>query len=197
MFKLKFGVIWTVFVSFVLAVVLFIPAKERGGDEVSPGIILFLLLFEAIGIWMLIGGIKQVATDKKTDKYGSLAYGRVLGLRRTGSYVNDVPELEAVIATYIPEENKVKIFSEIVGVGNLNYRAGMYLLLKHFENDVNIVQTLQEKSLPSEALDSITKVVNKIKESFSKNNIPSFTEMSSSNYQDDFNRFGDNNVIRY
>jgi len=197
MFKLKFGIIWTLFVSIVFGIVLFIPASKRGGDEISPGMILFLMLFEAIGIWMLVGGTKQIITDKKTDKYGSLAYGRIVGIRRTGAYVNGVPELEAVIATYIPEENKVKLFSEIIGIGNLNYRPGMYLLLKHFESDVNIVQTLQEKSIPFDALDSITKMVNKIQESFSKGIIPSAAEMSNSHYQSDLNRFEDNNAIRY
>lgn len=154
MFRFKFGLIWTLFTSIIFGFVIFVPADERNGAEMSFGLGLFFLLFEAIGIFMLVSGIKQILKDKKTSKYGIEAYGRILRIFPTGASANGVPELQAEIGTYIPDTGETREFTEITGFKPL-YDVGDYLLLKYYEDDVNIVQRLEKNEVPVHFLEII------------------------------------------
>ena len=160
MFKLRFGIIWTFITTACFALVLFVPGEARGGDDMSVGMFLFFLLFEVIGIKMIRSGAKIVIADKNTEKYGNIVFGRILDISETGSYSNEKAELKATILAYIPEEGGTRTFSEMIGYSTNGYHQGSFLLLKHFEDDVNIIQELQESSVPANALEKLKEQTN-------------------------------------
>ena len=61
MFNLIFGLVWTIFSTFCFSL-MFVD-----GGNFEPAIIPFALLFEGVGIWLIVSGEKQVITNKKTD----------------------------------------------------------------------------------------------------------------------------------
>ncbi len=123
--------------------------------EVNLASIPFVLLFEVIGIKLIISGAKTIIKDKKTDKYGISTYGVIKDILETGSYVNGIPELKAEILVYLPYENTTKVFYEIIGLAPEKYNIGEFVLLSHYEDDVNIVETTEPKFIPSDILEKL------------------------------------------
>ncbi len=178
MSKLKFGIVWTAFTTIVFAIVLFIPGEDRGGADMSAGLFLFFIFFEYIGIRMIRSGAKVVIADKKTDDFGNIVFGRILDISTTGTYTNNIPELKATILAYIPEEGGTRTFTEIIGYSAKDYPPGTFLLLKHFEDDVNIVQIIQEDSVSAVALEKL-----KDKTEYFDSNETDKTEINDFNWQ--------------
>ena len=150
MFDLIFGLFWTIFSSLI-----FFPLLFTDDSEVTLGLIFFALLFEGVGIWMLTKGIKRVVTDRKTDKYGVTTYGIVTAIRKTGCYINEIPELKAEILAYVPSEGTVKVFNEIIGLAPAKYETGTFVLLNQYENDVNIIESTEECFIPRDIFEKI------------------------------------------
>ena len=59
-FIFKFGCIWTAF-SMIFTIVVFLASRH----EIFP--LIFCLVFDGIGIFMLVKGIKQYKKDKNKD----------------------------------------------------------------------------------------------------------------------------------
>ncbi len=152
MFKLKFGLLWTAFTTFVFAICVIVPAEERNGAEMSVGLFLFFSLFEIIGIWVIISGIRQIRIDHKTKKFGETAYGRIISISETGASSNGNNEYQAEVLTYLPSENATKYFKEIVGFDPIQYDDGDLVELKYYNNDINILQVVTEDQIPSHIL---------------------------------------------
>lgn len=151
-FSIRFGLMWTIFTTLFLAITI-AANKDTPVTLIFPS--LFLFAFEAIGIYILAKGIKQYLTDKKTEEYGSFVYGRILDICATGSYENGRAEMQADILAYIPSESTTKIFNEVIGFNEKNYMPGMYVVLKHYENDVNINLVVDRAKIPVNVLDYI------------------------------------------
>ena len=162
MFDYKFGLIWTIFSSFFFGMTFITIAKSADGDSSIFVVLLVCILFEGIGIYYLHKGRKAIKKDKETDKYGRFVYGKILKTRRTGSYVNDVPELEAIIAAYIPSEGQTRQFVETLGIGAFAYEADDYVTLKYYNDDVNIVSIINSSQIPLEILEKIDMKLNDI-----------------------------------
>ena len=153
MFKVKLGVVWTLFVTPIFLMCLFVPGEQRGGADMTPGLFMFFLVFEAIGVGLLYSGLKQIKKDRRTNKMGIITYGQIISISGTGSSVNGVEELQAVILTYLPNEHCVKQFSEIIGFPPIKYNVGNFVQLKYYDGDVNIVQAVSENSISYAILD--------------------------------------------
>ena len=152
MFKLKFGLLWTLFVTPIFIMCLVIPGEQRGGVDMSPGLFIFFSIFEAIGLFLLVSGIKQVIKDKKTNKFGDITYGQIISIYGTGSRSNDKEELQAEILTYVSNQNTLKRFNEIIGFPPIIYNVGDFVQLKFYEDDINIIQTVSENMIPNTVL---------------------------------------------
>ena len=148
MFAFKFGLMWTCIITFVLVISIFTSITSGGGLAFIIPTIVLLIPFYLIGFFVLGIGIKEIIQNKNTEKYGRFIYGRVLDIVPTGSSVNGVPELKAIITAYIPSIGATSKFSEIIGIGNNPYSVGDFLVLKHYKNDVNIVQPAIEAKIP-------------------------------------------------
>lgn len=152
MFKLKFGLLWTLFVTPIFIMCLVIPGEQRGGVDMSPGLFIFFIIFEAIGLFLLVSGIKQVIKDKKTNKFGDITYGQIISIYGTGSSSNGKEELQAEILTYVSNQNTLKRFNEIIGFPPIIYNVGDFVQLKFYEDDINIIQTVSENMIPNTVL---------------------------------------------
>ena len=98
---------------------------------------------------------KRNSYRSKTKQYGKYVYGRILDFVPTGSSINGIPELKAVISAYIPSTREVKEFRETIGFGNNSYNIGDYLVLKHYEDDVNIIQHAVESKIPIDVIEKL------------------------------------------
>ena len=148
MFKFKFGLIWTLFVTPIFIMCLVIPGEQRGGVDMSPLLFLFFILFEFIGLYLLIIGLKTIIKDKKTKKYGTQCYGIVRDIQHTGSYSNENPEYKAVVDIVNPKTNQIEKIEEIIGFDNSKYPINSYVLCKFYEGDVNFERVIFENEVP-------------------------------------------------
>ena len=166
MFKLKFGIMWTAIIVliFIPSIVIFIGLSANPDfpgafpPEARLFLIpfaLFLFLFLAIGIFFICSGLRQVKKDKETDQYGIPTHGKITAIVPSGAYVNGTPELKARIHAYVPTENRVRVFEEIVGFAPSPYDEGDFLDLLYHENDVNIVRKIPQDSVPYSVMDKL------------------------------------------
>lgn len=145
MFELIFGSIWLGFSVLISIPFLFAMSSTEG---MIFFIVPFFGLFYAIGIIMIVIGAKKVAKNNKTEKFGELTFGKILRIFQSGNYVNGNPELKADIGAVNPNTKMLESFSEVIGFAPAKYRVGEYVLLKLYNNDVNIVERANESSIP-------------------------------------------------
>ena len=148
MFKFKFGLMWTLFVTPIFIMCLVVPGEERGGVDMSPLLFIIFLIFEAVGIFLLTSGIKEIIRDKKTKKYGKMCYGIVRDIQNTGSYVNGNPEYQAVVEVKNPETSQIEKITEIIGFDRDKYPINSYVQCKYYEGDINIEKLASEYEVP-------------------------------------------------
>lgn len=115
MFKFLFGFVWTAFVTPIFIMCLVVPGEQRNGVDMDPFSFIFFIVFEVIGLYMLISGLRQIIKDRKTKKHGIICYGIVSDIQTTGSYVNGKPEYKAILDFVNPETNQLETIEEIIG----------------------------------------------------------------------------------
>lgn len=148
MFKFIFGLIWTAFVTPVFIMCLLIPGEQRNGADMNIFLFLFFMVFETVGIYLIISGLKQIIKDKKTKKYGTQCFGIVRDIIHTGSYYNDKPEYKAVLDIVNPETNQIESLEEIIGFNDNKYPVNSYVQCKYFEGDINFDKAVSENEIP-------------------------------------------------
>lgn len=161
MFSFLFGLGWTIFSLLFLFVTIvggldsgeIIINRENGFVvESSLGFpLVFLSIFVIIGICILVGSIRKFLKDSKTSKNGVLCYGIIKAVTRTGNYVNNRPELKAVLDIINPNTNQVEEVQEVIGFDPYKYAIGSYMICKYYEGDINF----ERKAEPGEITDSI------------------------------------------
>ena len=139
-----FGLLWTAFTTFVFIVMF------GGGSNMGIIPFLILLLFEVIGIGLLISGIKRMIKNSNTKKYGKQCYGIISDVKPTGMYINDKPEYKAIIEFVNPETNRLDTVEEIIGLNYNKYPINTYLLCKYFQGDINIETPTLDNEVPEE-----------------------------------------------
>lgn len=148
MFKFLFGLVWTAFVTPIFIMCLVVPGEQRGGVDMSPSLFIFFILFESIGFYMLISGLKKIVKDNKTKRYGMQCYGIISEIRETGSYVNNNPEYKATLYILNPETNQVETIEEIIGFDYNKYPINSYVLCKYYQGDINLENIISENEVP-------------------------------------------------
>lgn len=148
MFKFLFGLIWTAFVTPIFIMCLVVPGEQRGGADMNPVLFIFLALFEVIGLYLIISGLRQIIKDRKTKKYGIPCYGIVRDIQTTGSSVNDRPEYKAILDFVNPETNQLETIEEIIGFDDNKYPINSYVLCKYYKGDINLENLVSENETP-------------------------------------------------
>ncbi len=157
-FLFYFGIAWLAITVFISLGFLSFGMVFRAvpGDAIPNGfrfafifpMVIIFLFFFALGIAFTVIGYKKIKKDKETDRRGIVTYGRILDILGTNCYVNGRQELKAQIATYIPVENVVEVMEEILGTEPIHYSTGMYLQLKLYNGDINIISVIEDSSVP-------------------------------------------------
>ncbi len=143
MFELVFGLIWTAF-SLLFVVIAF----SAGGISALP-VLGIMGIFIAVGVFLIVRGGKQVVKDYKTKKNGDEVYGMVIEICPSGASVNDRPIMNAdvVIAEV---HGGVGVYTDTIGTDRNKYRIGDFLIVKHYDDDINIVSRVDEDMVPED-----------------------------------------------
>ena len=150
MFKFLFGLVWTAFVTPIFIMCLVAPGEQRNGADMDPFLFIFFIVFEVIGLYMLISGLRQIIKDRKTKKHGIKCYGIVRDIQTTGSYVNDKPEYKAILDFVNPETNQLETIEEILGFDYNKYPIDSYVLCKYYQGDINLENLVSENEIPGD-----------------------------------------------
>lgn len=155
MFKFKFGLIWTLFVTPIFVLCLVVPGEQRGGVDMDPFLFIFFVLFELIGLFLLFSGLKTVIKDRKTKKYGVPCYGIVRSIQTTGSYSNGNPEYKAFLQIVNPENFQIEEKEEIIGFNYNKFPVNSYINCKYYEGDINLESIIPENEIPGDIKNSL------------------------------------------
>ena len=150
MFKFIFGLVWTAFITPIFILCLVVPGEQRGGVDMNPFLFIFFILFELIGLYLLISGLIKIIKDKKTKKYGVQCYAVIDDIQETGSYVNNNPEYKAILNFVNPVTHQVETIEEIIGFDYNKYPINSYILCKYYQNDINLENLIYENEVPED-----------------------------------------------
>ena len=148
MFKFIFGIEWTAFITIIFVTCLVIPGEQRGGMNMNPLLFVFFMLFESIGLYMLITGLIKIIKDSKTEKYGMQCYGIIRDIKTTGASVNDKPEYKAILDFVNPETHQVETIEEIIGFDYNKYPINSYVSCKFYQGDINLEELIFNDEIP-------------------------------------------------
>lgn len=158
MFNFLFGIMWTAFVTPIFIMCLVVPGEQRGGVDMDPLLFIFLVLFELIGLYMLISGLITIIKDKKTKKHGIECYGIIRDIQKTGGYVNNNPEYKAIVNFINPETHELEMLEEIIGFNFTKYHINSYVLCKYYHGDINIEELIYENNVPESIKKQLTSI---------------------------------------
>lgn len=150
MFKFLFGLVWIAFVTPIFIMCLVVPGEQRGGVDMNPYLFIFFVVFEVVGLYMLISGLRKIVKDKKTKRNGIKCYAIVSDIQTTGSYVNDKPEYKATLNFVNPETNQLETIEEIIGFNYNKYPINSYVLCKYYQGDINLENLVFENEIPGD-----------------------------------------------
>lgn len=150
MFKFIFGLAWTVFVTPIFVACLFVPGEQRGGMDMNIFLFIFFIVFELIGLCLMISGLKKVIKDKKTKRFGLLCYGIIHDIQETGAYVNNNPEYKVIMNVVNPETRQLQILEEVIGFNYDKYPINSYILCKYWQGDINLEKIISENEVPGD-----------------------------------------------
>lgn len=158
MFEIIFGTFWL----FVTGIVTFgfysgtadtitvngqLVTQQEFNEMLFPKI--FMGIFWAVGIIMIAVGVRKIIRNAKTEKFGEVCYGRITDIRRTGSAVNGVPELKAVVVVYIESLGTTQEIEEVIGLATKRkYNIGDYIEGKYYNGDINIDSYIPKDVIP-------------------------------------------------
>lgn len=136
-----------------------IVSQEEFNTMLMPK--LAISIFLIVGICLLIRAITKIIENKKTDTRGIETYGLIIQTKPSGSYINDVPVMTGAFATVI--DNNVRIIWESVGLDCKNGNVGDCMVVKYYNNDINIVAPITYEYIPMEAQNLLNPFYEKIK----------------------------------
>ena len=155
MFELVFGIIWTAITGIATMAMYSSTGTVRvNGQIVSQdqfnGMLwpkLFIGLFWAIGIFMIVVGLRKVLINLKTGIKGVRTYGVVIDILETNCYSNGQPQLKADVVV-IMKDKSTQRYQEVIGYDYNKYRIGEVLSVKHCDKDINIIGIAIENQIP-------------------------------------------------
>ncbi len=165
MFEIVFGIIWLLITGMVTlgfysgtASTITVNGQLVSQEEFNAmlGPKLFMGIFWAVGIVMIIVGLRKIIKNAQTEKFGEVCYGRIIDIRRTGARVNNVPELKAIVTVYIESLGTTEEVEEVIGLATKRkYQIGDYIEGKYCNGDINIDSYIPETVIPLHIQDKL------------------------------------------
>lgn len=165
MFEIVFGIIWLLITGMVtlgfysgtadtITVNGQLVTQEEFNGMLFPKI--FMGIFWAVGIIMIIVGLRKIIKNAQTEKFGEVCYGRITDIIRTGAAVNGVPELKAIVTVYIESLGITQEVEEVIGLATKRkYNVGDYIEGKYYNGDINIDSYIPETVIPLHIQDKL------------------------------------------
>lgn len=135
MFKLIFGIVWSLIVVPISLVVF--------KDLFEFPLFISLFIFSGIGLFFIYSGLMSLYKDCRTEKNGMERYGFIAGIRSSGSYVNGRPLLLADILVCI-DDYTVCHFIETIGFPPVKYCTGEYVTVLYCKDDVSLIKKVHD-----------------------------------------------------
>lgn len=141
MFELIFGIFWTAFSSvFVLAM------NGEGAEEVPFFAHAMIWLFVAIGVVLIVVGLRKILANIATSTKGEETYGIVVDVYPSGTRVNGRPVLNADVEI-VESNGMIGRYTESIGMSH-KYRVGDFVEVKYYNNDINILGRAADSEVP-------------------------------------------------
>lgn len=156
-FFMFFGAFWELIVSIILFVFYEVP---NGTITVNGKIVsqaefnsllwpkLIFLIFILVGLFFVVIGIIGLIKDNKINELGKEYYGKIIDIHNNDCSINGRCLEDAKVKVYIEELNEIKEYTEHLELHSL-YREKDYIKVKYYNNDINIIDTLEEIEIPS------------------------------------------------
>ena len=142
MLELFFGIFWC-----LLTLLFTIPVFTSSGG-IDLFLILFVGIFWAIGIFLLVKGLKKVIANHNTEKLGEECYAMIKNIYPNGNRVNGAPEFNADFLVYVSSKNTIEKVGESVGFNAFKYQPNTFIKGKYYNGDINIKETIDYNSIP-------------------------------------------------
>ena len=137
-----FGLLWLIITTLFTIPILI------SQNNLDIFLILFILLFWAIGIFFVTKGIKKIITNRKTEKYGEDCFGRVKNIYQNGTMINHRPMYNIDVDVYIPSKQTMITITEEIGMDIGKYPLESIVKIKYYNNDINIKEVVDYNSIP-------------------------------------------------
>ena len=142
MFELIFGLVWTSFSTIFL-----FAMNDENANDAPFWVHAMIWLFIAIGVWLIIAGIRKIIANITTATKGEETYGIVVDVYPSGSRVNGRPILNADIEI-VEDNGMIGRYTESIGMSYNKCRPGDFLRLKHHKQDINILGKIAANEVP-------------------------------------------------
>lgn len=142
MFELCFGIFWCLF-TLLFTIPIF---TATGGIDLFS--IIFVGIFWAVGIFVLVKGLKKVIINHNTEKLGEECYAIIKNVYPNGNRVNGAPEFNANFLVYVSSKNTIEQVSEKIGFNAFKYQPNTFVKGKYYNGDINIKETIDYNSIP-------------------------------------------------
>lgn len=167
MFEIFFGLIWTAISLFICLAFyagsggvtvngVWVPQEEF---NVMLWPKLFMGVFIVIGVVIFCTGVKKVIKNAMTSKRGDEVFGLIVDMVPSGTYINDIPVLNAKVVV-VTLSGEVRTFLEEVGT-NPMYDIGQYVFAKHLNDDINLTGYADGNVIPESIRTSLDNVAQK------------------------------------
>lgn len=154
MIELIFGLVFTVF-PLIIGLAMYngsgeiyvngvLTSQEEFNAMVWPK--LFLGVFVVIGVCFIVAGLRKILKNAKTATHGVEAYGVIMRAFPSNTSVNDEPIMNGEIAVAI--DGSVRVFTESLGLRCKKGSPGECVVVKYYQDDINIVTGISFDSLP-------------------------------------------------
>lgn len=134
------------FIMTVFALVIIFFALGLGVFDALPLIGVMGLLL-VIGIYLIVRGGRQLVKDYKSKNFGDEVYGMVAQICPSGTKINDRPVLNAEVVI-VETSGVIGKYVETIGTDCYKYRKGDFLLVSHYEDDINIISKVDGDIVP-------------------------------------------------
>ena len=98
---------------------------------------MIMIVFIAVGIALMVAGIKKIIRDKKTDLYGEINYALITDVKYNGKSSNGARYYDAYAKVYIESEDRFVEASDDIGKDPNLYPVNSYVAVRYYEGDIN------------------------------------------------------------
>lgn len=149
MFELIFGSIFLIVSAFTVLPMFLI------NDFAALGFRFIFLIFPIIGFIFFFIGLMKVIRNIRTTAKGEECYASIVDVFPTNKFINGAPVMRATFRVYAESIHQVVEIEEDVGINPFKISPGVYVAVKYYNNDVNILRIVEEQEVPSYVLSYI------------------------------------------